>query len=159
MKIEEILRKKSSTLQTVTEDDTWEKALDIMFTYSIHHIPVVEELENDRKIIRGIVSDRDLRTVINTPVLFMDKESLTMEKTFFEVMKGLKTHTIKEVMTSNVVKGYPDMTVEEAIEIMRSADINALPIVKHGSELIGIVTNTDFVKLLAQILQEKKIPE
>jgi CBS domain-containing protein len=87
----------------------------------------------------------------------MDKKVLTIETTFSEVMKGMKEHKVGEIMSCPIIKAHDDITIQEAIERMRSADINALPIVRKGTkELIGIVTNTDLVKLLARILDSKE---
>jgi acetoin utilization protein AcuB len=50
---------------------------------------------------------------------------------------------VKEVMTKDVISISPDLTVDNAIEIMNANDIRRLPVVSETGRLIGIITRYD----------------
>ncbi|MGM7723704.1 CBS domain-containing protein [Metabacillus sp. Hm71] len=77
--------------------------------------------ENERLV--GIVTDRDM------------------------VIKGIANNlsgetSISKLMTEDVIKGTPDMSVEQAAEIMSQYQIRRLPIVE-GDKLVGMVSLGD----------------
>jgi CBS domain-containing protein len=53
---------------------------------------------------------------------------------------------LEEVMSSPIIEVPPDETVWEAAQIMKTNNIHKLP-VKKDSQIIGIVTATDLVKI------------
>ena len=68
------------------------------------------------------------------------------------------------VMSSPMVKGHPDMTLEEAARLMTSKGVKKLPIFE-GGKLVGIITLTDLVRsqpyvveLLEDILASEPLP-
>lgn len=81
-------------------------------------IPICE----DERLV-GIVTDRDI------------------------VIKGIANNlsgetSISKLMTEDVIKGTPDMSVEQAAEIMSQHQIRRLPIVE-GKKLVGMVSLGD----------------
>jgi len=56
------------------------------------------------------------------------------------------TSPIEEVMSSPIIDIDPNETVWEAAQIMKTKNIHKLP-VKDGTQIIGIVTTTDLVKI------------
>lgn len=57
--------------------------------------------------------------------------------------------TVRELMTPRVVTATPDMTLEEAFEIMREQPIGSLPVLEDG-KVVGIVTATDVLDELGR---------
>src|SRR5690625_1072642 len=53
--------------------------------------------------------------------------------------------SVSDLMTPDVVTATPEMTLDDAFEIMRTEPIGSLPIV-DGGEVIGIVTATDVLE-------------
>ncbi len=51
---------------------------------------------------------------------------------------------VSEIMTSEVVAATPEMSLEEAADLMQEHNIKHLPIVHEGA-LVGIVTATDLI--------------
>jgi CBS domain-containing protein len=51
---------------------------------------------------------------------------------------------IKEIMTKDVVRAYPEHTLEEAARMMRDNDTGMLP-VEENDKLIGVLTDRDMV--------------
>ena len=59
---------------------------------------------------------------------------------------------VNEIMTRDVITGEENQTVEQAAKIMASKNISSLPVTNNQKELVGILTESDFVG------KEKKIP-
>src|SRR6478752_4482417 len=53
---------------------------------------------------------------------------------------------VRAIMTSPVISVAPDSTVLEAIRIMLQRHISGLPVIEKGGELVGIVTEGDFLR-------------
>ena len=103
---------------TVSPDDTIGEAINVMETYSISGLPVVD---NEDKVV-GIITHRDVKAIEN------------------------KTKKVKEVMTKNVVCAKEDVEEEEALELMYANRVERLPIVDDEKRLIGIITLRDILK-------------
>jgi CBS domain-containing protein len=116
MKVDEIMTKSVVTLKS---DDTVEKAATLMKEHNIGSIPICEG-----STVKGIITDRDiaLKSVAGG--------------------KDSKSQSISEIMSTNIVNGSPNMTVDEASKIMSQNQIRRLTIVDNNS-LVGIVALGD----------------
>lgn len=90
---------------------------------NVRHIPVVD----DRNRLVGIVSQRDLLRA--------------------RVRAGKKPVPIRTVMTSRVWTIEPDASAKEAIDILLDRKIGCVPVVSEDGQLVGIVTETDFLRV------------
>ena len=63
--------------------------------------------------------------------------------------KMLKQIAVKEIMSDQVHTAPPDTPVAEAARLMTERKIGCLPVVE-GGKLVGLVTETDFVRLIAE---------
>lgn len=61
--------------------------------------------------------------------------------------------TVGELMSSNVVIVNEDLKIANAIELMLKRSISRLIIADHNQVLLGIVTRTDLIKLIANLDQ------
>lgn len=116
MKLKDIM---STDLEYVSIDDNIFEAACLMRDHNIGLIPVVDQ----RKLV-GVVTDRDL------------------------VVRGIAERRpnsleVGKVMSSVLVKGFPDMSVEEAITIMQDAQVRRLPVVDQADHLVGVVSLGD----------------
>lgn len=102
---------------TIRPGDTASAAWTRMRRQDIRHLVVMEDSE-----IVGVISERDLGG-----------------RTGGDLRRG---RTVRNLMTPQIVTATPDMTLEQAADLMRSRLIGSLPVVKDG-ELAGIVTATD----------------
>ncbi|MGD9552779.1 MAG: IMP dehydrogenase [Arcobacteraceae bacterium] len=103
----------------ITPEQTLQDAEDIMATYKISGVPVVDE----NKILVGILTNRDMR----------------FTKDF-----SLK---VKDNMTKMpLVTGKEGTSLEEAADIMHQNKIEKLPIVNAQNKLIGLITSKDINK-------------
>lgn len=103
---------------TLKIDATVGDALAIQKKHGIGGLPVVDE---EGRLL-GIVTHRDLRFEKN-------------EKTF-----------IKEVMTTKLITGGPNTTVDEANNLFQKHGIEKLPLVDKNNKLVGLITYRDMVK-------------
>ena len=53
---------------------------------------------------------------------------------------------VRDIMTSPVISVAPDSTVLEAVRIMLLRHISGLPVIEKGGELVGMVTEGDFLR-------------
>ena len=59
---------------------------------------------------------------------------------------GNRTVSVKDVMTTPIITGDPEMSVCEATRLMRKEKIGCLPILSPTRKLIGIVTRSDLLE-------------
>ena len=59
-----------------------------------------------------------------------------------------KTITAKDVMSSDIISGDPEMNIIKAATLMTEHKIKKLPVIDDG-HLVGLVTQTDLMKLLS----------
>jgi CBS domain-containing membrane protein len=126
------------TKEVVTIDANEPLALaeGVMQLGRIRHMPVVDEEKN----LVGIISQRDL---------FRGALSLTLGLGRHAQDKMLDSIRAKEVMQPDVKTVEPNASIEDAAEIMLEQKIGCLVVVE-AQEIVGILTESDFVKLVAR---------
>lgn len=107
----------------------------VMQTRAIRHLLVVE---HGRLV--GIVTDRDIRLNMPSPATTLS---------VWEVNYLLARLTVREVMTTSVIVVEPDRGVHDAAMLLVTEKIGALPVV-DGERLVGIVTETDFLRAFVE---------
>lgn len=118
-------------------------AIEVMVAHRIRHLPVVD----DGDAVVGIITDRDLRSVVLAPAL-EPYLSETARRRLRGIATALENLRVKDVMTRNPVTTAPDARVTQAAALMLEARIGSLPVIEDG-KLVGIVTDRDAVKALA----------
>jgi IMP dehydrogenase len=104
---------------TIKPDQTLQDAEDIMASYRISGVPVVD----DNGILVGILTNRDMR----------------FTKDF--TRKAIDKMTVMPLVTAK-----EGTTLEEAAEVMHASKIEKLPIVDNNNKLIGLITIKDINK-------------
>ena len=123
----------SRDVATLHRNDRLLVATDVMRLGRIRHLPVVDEAG----ALVGIVSQRDL---------FQRGLMRALGYGTPEYSEAMDSIVVKEAMQPDVVTIAPDATLAEAAEIMVERQIGCL-VVLEGSEIAGIITESDFVKL------------
>ncbi|MFT4416863.1 CBS domain-containing protein [Fredinandcohnia humi] len=108
----------TENVASVSPNQTIKEAAELMSQYNVGAIPVVENGQ-----LRGIITDRDI--------------------TLRTTAEGRSSDTpVAHVMSSTLVKGSPEMSVDEASNLMSQHQIRRLPIVENNN-LVGIVALGD----------------
>ena len=107
----------------------------------VRQIPVTSE---DGRLA-GILSDRDIRGAV-LPV------GLVPGFTAEEAERFLRSTAVGKVMTRKVVTATLGDTLEDAIELLYTFKINALPVVDADGRVVGVISRTDVLKAFIDAL-------
>lgn len=107
----------------------------LMKRYEVRHLPILEHGE-----LVGILTERDLREA---------RPFLEEPVRLWEVAYQVANRPARDLMRAPVYSIEATGSVEQAADMMQRHRIGALPIMEHGT-LVGIVTVTDILKLVAQ---------
>lgn len=131
------------TQEVITVDPTSSigTAIELMRSHGFRRLPVVEEGR-----LVGIVTDRDLRQATNSPLVLGEK---WYNDFLLEAIK------VRSCMTSNPLTVEPATPVREAARILREHKIGGLPVVA-GERVVGMVTVTDLLDFLIQLLAQEE---
>lgn len=107
---------------TIGPNDTVAQALELMSTYKIGGLPVVDD---DQKLL-GLVTNRDIRFERNL------------------------ARPVKELMTvrSSLIVAPHNISLDEAKEILHKNKIEKLPLVDHENRLVGLITIKDIMSVI-----------
>ena len=127
-----------SPVITVTPDTLLDDALRTMYENHVRRLPVVE----NGKLV-GLVTRYGLREAM---------PETAMPLSIWGIHYQLSKMKVRDVMITDVVTVTPDTTVEAAAALGEQHKIGTLPVVDKKGKLVGILTGTDLLHLLAQIL-------
>ena len=126
----------SAEVTTLGRNDTLQLAQDIMNLGRVRHFPVLEDGE-----VVGVMSQRDLyKASLGSVMRYGEKAQ----------REFLDTIAVKEVMHYPPVTTTSQTSVKEAARLMLEEKVGCLPVL-DGTQLVGIVTETDMLKLVAEM--------
>ena len=128
---------------TVTPRNAIRTAINLMREGGYRRLPVV-----DRGRLVGIITDRDLRRAANSP--FVVREQWYDNFILDHIEVG-------SCMTPNPLTIEPTVPIADAARIMRNHKIGGLPVVTDG-QLVGIITETDLLDFLIELLAGEPVP-
>ncbi len=108
----------------------------LMFDRDVRHMPVIED--NDDLV--GLVSQRDL--LRNHLIEQADVPDFVEDAVLEKLL-------VRDLMTTGVVSTEPEIDIREAAQLMYENKFGCLPVVE-GNRLVGILTESDFVRLMAE---------
>jgi CBS domain-containing protein len=126
----------TTEVTTLGRNDSLQLVKDIMTLGRVRHFPVLD----DGKVV-GVVSQRDLYKASLGSVMKYGEKA---QRSFLE---GIP---VKEVMSDPAITIAPHAAVQEAARLMMEKKIGCL-LVLEGAQLVGIVTETDMLKLVAEM--------
>jgi acetoin utilization protein AcuB len=129
----------TSTVTTLTVDARLLDAALLIRRTGKRHVPIVS---SDGKAI-GIISDRDVSRLA---------PSLRSPLGADEYNKVLEETPITLAMSKDPITIHPDAPVQQAVHIMTSKKISSVLVTQPDGKLIGIITVTDVLGLLDQLL-------
>ncbi len=120
----------------VSPGDSLARLRDLMYDRDVRHMPVVEANGD----LVGLVSQRDLL-----------RSSLIEQADVPDFIEDalLAKLRVRELMTTGVLSVEPGVDIREAAQIMYENKYGCLPVVE-GPRLVGILTESDFVRLMAE---------
>jgi len=121
---------------TLDRNDKLSVADDVMRLGRIRHLPIV----NEDGELEGIVSQRDL---------FHSGLLRALGYGQHAKQQVLDSLFLKEAMKTDVVTVAPDAPLTAAAQLMFERKIGCLVVIE-GKQIVGILTESDFVKLVAQ---------
>lgn len=121
---------------TATLDTPLLRVHEIMEERQIRHLPVVEDGE-----LIGIVSDLDVARSMSPKMGTLGEKN--------EDREALRT-LAHRFMTRNPITVTPDTPIYDAAEILLSKQVSCLPVLDSAKHLVGIITVTDFLRLLSR---------
>ncbi len=123
-------------LFTVQKDDIVEFVAEMMDWRKIRYMPVEDAQGN----LVGLITSRLLlRHFVNHNRLNKKNQIL-----------------VKDIMIDNPMTVSPDATLLEALILMRESEIGCLPVVNKDNSLIGIITEMDFLRISARLIERIK---
>ncbi len=132
LRVEEFMER---DLFTVQPDDIIEMVADMMEWRKIRYMPV----ENEDGNFVGLVSSRLLL------------------RHFTKQLKGSlnnkKATAVKDIMITDPTTVKPETTLVDALQIMKENKIGSLPVVNDKNELMGIITETQFLKITGRLMR------
>jgi acetoin utilization protein AcuB len=123
---------------TVAPGDSLAHALQLTRRHRVRHLPVVLPTGG----LTGILSDRDIRLAMPSPLTAPDEERA----------RFLEGTAVATVMTREVITVPSTETIEDAANLLCRHQIGALPVVDADGRLRGLLSETDILQALVQIL-------
>ena len=129
----------TTEVTTVQETETMFDAAMIFARSSLRHLPVLRDTN-----LVGVLTERDVKRF--APGLLSGVSSEQYNHL-------LESTPLSKVMTRNPMTLKPDQDVSDAANIFSTKRFGCLPVVEDG-KLVGIVTTSDMLKLLAKIMND-----
>lgn len=124
---------------TVGLADPIRKAWELVEENQLRRFPVVE---GDKLV--GIITDRDIRNSTASSVVLTEKK-------YHDFL--LDTVKVESVMTPDPATVTPDTPLDEAARMILELKVGGLPVIEQG-KLVGIITETDLIKTLVELLPD-----
>jgi CBS domain-containing protein len=125
----------TTDLFTVRQEDIIDLVVDVMNWRKIRYTPVEDK---EGKLVGLVTLRMILRHMLQQRKLGADAQA--------------QLTTVGDIMNRSPITADPNMTIIEAMNLMRKQQIGCLPVVK-GGELIGIITEMDFLRISGRLIE------
>jgi len=127
-----------SPVFTVTPDTLIDNAMETMREKHVRRLPVVE----NGKLV-GLVTRKTIIEAIPSP-----STALTLWGLHYQ----LSCMKVRDVMITDGIVVHLDDTIKEVLVISEKHRIGTFPVVDADGNLVGIITNTDLLHIMAKLL-------
>jgi len=132
----------SRDVVTVEAETPFLEARLILKEKGIRHLPVVDH----GKLI-GVITDRDLKEAAPSGATGLD---------VYELNYLLLRMKVRDLIKKEPITIKPTNSVEKAALLMHDHKIGCLPVVEESGNLIGVITETDLLGVMVEILGYKE---
>lgn len=131
----------------IYENNNISDASNLLRRHNIRHLPVMKGVK-----LVGILSDRDVRLAATTPV-----NNPEASGRFFYRSRDIEFKDVKvgEVMSKRLITVRPNTWIKTAVNLMLKNRIGCVPVVNQDGRFEGIITETDLLRFLANILSKR----
>lgn len=129
---------------TLRETDVIDTARKLMAANNIRHIPIVSEAG----VLLGLVTQRDLLAASISDLVEVNEAT----------REAFETTPLAQIMTTELSVVSEKMNLREAALRLQSHKYGCLPVVSQG-KLIGIITDSDFVAVAINLLEQLELTE
>ena len=130
---------------TIHIRETLRTAIDLMIQVG-RRLPVVD----DSGKLQGIITDRDLRLAMNSPLIPHPPE---------DDQNLLAKTTVEEIMTYPVLTTMPDVWLDQVAAIMLENNVSGLPVLDKRNNLVGIISVSDLLRALIHSFEDEVLNE
>jgi CBS domain-containing membrane protein len=123
--------------QTLFSSDSLADVQAIMAKYHCHHVPIVTK--NDELV--GLVTHRDVLRVTESSLLENENRIVPQDI------------PVSDFMIRDVFTVAPETSLRKAAVYIRTQRYGCLPVVR-AKELVGIITDSDFVNIAIDLLEQ-----
>lgn len=127
------------------------EAAEIMVKNKFRRLPITDP--GTKKLI-GIITSMDILDFLGGG----DKSKILEEKYDDNFLAAIN-EPVRKIMTRNVKYITLKDSITDAVEKMLKNNIGALPVVNHEKKLVGIVSERDFVFLMAGVLNDEIVAD
>ena len=129
-------------VRTLTPEALVMDAMQLIREQGVRHIPIV--VADSGKLV-GLVTETDiLKSVLHG-------KSMTSNEQYHATLDMLLP--LSEVMVTQVQALRPEANVEKAIALFLKKQIRCVPVCDNKGKLLGIVTQTDLLRLLEHVVE------
>ena len=125
----------TESVTSVERGESMDRVYDLMLSLNVRHMPVVD----DGHELAGLVSHRDVMALLGA----------SSKGEFLRQAELLSDQTAGQAMTAGIETVEPDSELTAAAELMLENKFGCLPVCE-GTRLVGILTESDFVRHVAQ---------
>ena len=125
---------------TVDQDADILHAQELMAKHQFHQFPVIDA----HNFLIGIVTDRDIRSAL--PSAHLEDDPGKVEWKRFSEIK------IKDIMTKEPITISPLYTLQDALLLLQKKRVGAFPVIDEAGILKGIISVSDLLKELINVL-------
>lgn len=131
-------------ISAVFEDDTIERAVDIMSRQLVSGVPVVDE---DMKVV-GFISETDIMkaSIPSYFALLQSASFLPDANQFVKNMAKIKDKKVGEFMSKPPITVSPSDSLIHAADRMMRHNIKTIPVVDDEGRLLGIIVKIDILR-------------
>ena len=123
---------------SLKENDSLYNARSLMDLQRIRHIPIIT-VDN---VFTGLITHRDILSATISQLADLDPETQK------EIDSGIP---IREIMRTDIATVTKETPLKDAAQTLLNHKYGCLPVVEEG-ELIGIVTEADFLRLTINLM-------